>query len=177
MQVRRLLFEFRRYRSAKEVAKYAGSFVVDDNSDGSKDKELSGQFVKVRIQLDTTKPVVQGLFLRKSNRNPVWISFKYERLANICYFCASLSHESRTCKDRNDKKEKVFGSRLRAEDSTEHISAWSEEQEEYNEFMVVSLPDAREHPPAGMDTESTQRMPDTSSNSGLIMDKPRNMVS
>ena len=29
------------------------------------------------------------------NGNKVWVSFKYERLPNICYWCSCLDHDDK----------------------------------------------------------------------------------
>ena len=50
----------------------------------------------------------------------VWISFKYETLPNLCYWCERLTHDDRDCKLRIDSEgtltpeQREFGPHLRA---------------------------------------------------------------
>lgn len=36
--------------------------------------------MKVNIELDVSKPIIPGLFLKMDDMKPVWVSFKYEKL-------------------------------------------------------------------------------------------------
>lgn len=50
----------------------------------------------------------------------VWMSFKYERLPNICYWCGRLDHDDKNCalwiesKGSLRPQDKKFGSFIRA---------------------------------------------------------------
>ena len=61
-----------------------------------------------------------------ANGKEGWVSFKYERLPNICYWCGMLTHSDRDCllweKSRGSLrgKDQQFGAWLRA--STPNLS-------------------------------------------------------
>ena len=65
-------------------------------------------------------PLCRGQLISLKDDKQVWVSFKYERLLNICYWCDWLTHDDRDYKIwieskgtlRNDQKE--FGSSLHA---------------------------------------------------------------
>uniref|UniRef100_A0A2N9GXY5 CCHC-type domain-containing protein n=1 Tax=Fagus sylvatica TaxID=28930 RepID=A0A2N9GXY5_FAGSY len=76
----------------------------DINADG-------GQAMRIRIRLDVTKPLCHGRKARLEKGRETWISFKYERLSNFCYWCGLLSHSEKDCPKWLLNKEE-----LRAED-------------------------------------------------------------
>ena len=44
----------------------------------------------------------------------MWISFKYERLPNLCYWCGRLTHDDRDCEGLLKVEQREFGPQLRA---------------------------------------------------------------
>jgi hypothetical protein len=76
----------------------------DTNTDG-------GQAMRIRVHLDVTKPLCRGRKARLEKGRETWISFKYERLPNFCYWCGLLSHSDKDCPKWLLNKEE-----LRAED-------------------------------------------------------------
>ncbi|KAL8462316.1 hypothetical protein ACS0TY_032575 [Phlomoides rotata] len=53
--------------------------------------------IRVRIRLDVTKPLKQGMTVARKNDSPIWVPFKYERLSSLCFFCGMLGHMKREC--------------------------------------------------------------------------------
>uniref|UniRef100_A0A2N9GCE4 RNase H type-1 domain-containing protein n=1 Tax=Fagus sylvatica TaxID=28930 RepID=A0A2N9GCE4_FAGSY len=76
----------------------------DTNADG-------GQAMRIRVRLDVTKPLCRGRKARLEKGRETWISFKYERLPNFCYWCGLLSHS-----DKDYPKWLLNKDELRAED-------------------------------------------------------------
>lgn len=76
-----------------------------------------GEFLRVKILLDLTKPVLRG---RKINiqGKPVWITFQYERLPKFCFLCGVMSHGKAGCPNRstfrNQEPTPRYGPSLRA---------------------------------------------------------------
>ena len=54
-------------------------------------------FFRTRVNVDITKPLCQGCRITMASGNEGWVSFKYERLPNICYCCGRLMHGDREC--------------------------------------------------------------------------------
>lgn len=49
------------------------------------------------MSIDVTKPLSRGRKVEVSNGEVSWVSFKYERLPNLCYWCGCLTHQDREC--------------------------------------------------------------------------------
>lgn len=54
-------------------------------------------FVKVRVRMDITIPLSRGRMVSLEQGKELQVSFKYERLPNICYWCDCLNHDNRDC--------------------------------------------------------------------------------
>lgn len=42
-------------------------------------------FVQVRVMVDISQPLCHGRVILLENCRELWVSFKYERLPNLCY--------------------------------------------------------------------------------------------
>lgn len=88
----------------------------------SRDKaELrGGNFLRVRVAIDISEPLCHGRRVAFDDDNEGWVSFKYERLPNICYWCGHLTHDDKDCtlwlrsKGTLSNSEQQFGLWLRA---------------------------------------------------------------
>lgn len=58
-----------------------------------------GEYLRVRINLDITKPLVRGRVLKLSNET-TWVAFQYERLPKYCFHCGDIWHGVRGCASR-----------------------------------------------------------------------------
>ena len=56
-----------------------------------------GSFIKVRVRVNVSLPQCAGLVLSIEDGKEGWVSFKFERLPNICYWCGCLYHANRDC--------------------------------------------------------------------------------
>ena len=50
------------------------------------------------MSLDVTIPLCRGRLVSIGGDKEVWVSFKYERLSNICYWCGCFDHDDKDCK-------------------------------------------------------------------------------
>lgn len=72
--------------------------VVGEVNRSSKDADVEGgSYIRVRVRVDISLPLCGGRVLSIEGSEDVWISFKYERLPNICYWCGCLNHFDRDC--------------------------------------------------------------------------------
>ena len=44
-----------------------------------------GSFLTMKVTIDINKPLCRGRLISLSHGEQSWVSFKYERLHNICY--------------------------------------------------------------------------------------------
>ena len=81
---------------------------------------VEGSFMRVRVVVDITKPLCRDRRVMWDQSSEGWISFKYERLPNICYRCGQLSHDDKDCilwiqsKGSLLKEDQQFGPWIRA---------------------------------------------------------------
>lgn len=56
-----------------------------------------GNFMHIRVVVDITKPLCRGRCVTWDKDSEGWVSFKYKRLPNICYWCGQLCHDDKDC--------------------------------------------------------------------------------
>ena len=56
-----------------------------------------GPFLRIRVRIDITKPLMRGKMIQIENLDADWAVFKYERLPIFCYCCGLLGHQDREC--------------------------------------------------------------------------------
>lgn len=56
-----------------------------------------GYFIRVQILIDVTLPLCRGKVITMENGDKNWVSFKYERLPNFCFWCGRLTHGDKNC--------------------------------------------------------------------------------
>ena len=82
-------------------------------------EEDGGRFMRVKVNLDISLPLCNGCVITLENGNKHWVSFRYERLPNICYWCGQLDHDEDyalwiSSKDSLSFEEKQYSQKLRA---------------------------------------------------------------
>ena len=92
--------------------------VVDRSA---KDTEVDrGSFFRIRVRVDISIPLCRGRVLSMEDGEECWVSFKYERLPNICYWCGCLDHSDRDyvrwieSDGTLDSREREYGPWIRA---------------------------------------------------------------
>ena len=87
VQVHDLPVRFRRRKVAEQICEAIGR--INASTD---DSESEGDnFVRVRVSVDITQPLCRGRVISLDNDKELWVSFKYERLPNLCYWCGCLT--------------------------------------------------------------------------------------
>ncbi|KAK3199877.1 hypothetical protein Dsin_023292 [Dipteronia sinensis] len=93
-------------RTAKWLAEQVEG-VLDILADS---KECWGKFMKVKVQIDITKPLKRWLRLKLDKSNKVVVvGPKYERLPELCYACGRIGHCLKECSDEKAKIEALDG--------------------------------------------------------------------
>ncbi len=79
-----------------------------------------GPYMRVRVSIDITKPLCKGRKISVDDNSERWISFKYERLPNFCYWCGRVTHGEKDCsiwlanKNTFRQSDQQFGPWMRA---------------------------------------------------------------
>jgi hypothetical protein len=103
---------------ALAIGKSAGTVVRASEID---EEVGGGRMMRVRVQVDISKPLCWGRKLGMANGGERWVSFRYERLPNFCYWCGLLTHGEKDCKfwlknqETLSREDRGYGTWLRAE--------------------------------------------------------------
>ncbi|XP_062173686.1 uncharacterized protein LOC133879165 [Alnus glutinosa] len=100
----------------KEVGQKIGASVgTVDDIDILDDEVGWGEYLRVRIVLDITKPLARGRMLHLEDKS-IWIPFKYEKIPKFCYSCGVIKHCKTGCRNLGNRRsggEAPFGSWLK----------------------------------------------------------------
>lgn len=70
--------------------------VIGEVDQDSRNVEVEGgSFIRVCVRVDISIPLCRGRVLSIEDGKEGWVSFKYKRLPNICYWCGCLDHTNR----------------------------------------------------------------------------------
>lgn len=56
-----------------------------------------GEVMRIRVRIDVTLPLCRGRVFLQKDGSKGWVSFKYKRLPNVCYWCGCLNHFDKDC--------------------------------------------------------------------------------
>ena len=56
--------------------------------------EDGGGFMRMQIFIDIFQPLCRGRVIYLEDDKEQWVSFKYEQLPNLCYWCGRLTHNN-----------------------------------------------------------------------------------
>lgn len=63
------------------------------------DEEIKwGEYMRVRVKLDISKPLLKKKKLAIEEFELMWVSFSYEKLPDYCYGCLVIGHRYKECK-------------------------------------------------------------------------------
>ena len=99
-----------------------------------------GRFLRVRVKVKIRQPLCRGRLVNLGDRDPIWVTFRYERLPVFCYKYGKLNHDERDCQGKSKSrgnqrsKESEYGAWLKANprkmQKTQVIEGHSEENED-----------------------------------------------
>ncbi|KAK4438883.1 hypothetical protein Salat_0222900 [Sesamum alatum] len=105
----------------KEVAAFTGNHIGRFKEvDMASASGLCEGSLRIRVNLNITKPLKRVLCLHTTIRDEQLITFTYEKLPNFCYLCGCLGHLSRSCELQlqldfiNPRENSPFGPWLQA---------------------------------------------------------------
>ena len=58
---------------------------------------IGGDFLRIRVGINVSKPLCRGRKVLLGQGKEEWVSFKYEKLPNFCYWCGLVSHDDKEC--------------------------------------------------------------------------------
>ncbi|XP_050243995.1 uncharacterized protein LOC126692427 [Quercus robur] len=93
IQIHDIPYKFMTKETAKEIGDTIGPVIKQ-----SEDSEWKGgTFLRVRVKVDTTRPLCRGRKVTFEEGQTQWVSFQYEKLPNVCYWCGRLLHDDKEC--------------------------------------------------------------------------------
>ena len=116
VQVHDIPIRFRNREVGEKICENIGMIIKTENPlecDG-------GSFIRIRVKVNIDLPLCRGRLITLENNEAHWVSFKYERLPNLCYWCGRLTHPDKDCERWIDsegtlnKEEQHFGPWLKA---------------------------------------------------------------
>ncbi|XP_050222712.1 uncharacterized protein LOC126672803 [Mercurialis annua] len=71
------------------------------------DEEMAtwGRYSRIRVMIDVTKPIVRGTKIINPLGESCWVSFKYEKIQNFCYWCGMCDHIVADCETKPEEME------------------------------------------------------------------------
>lgn len=74
-----------------------GKAIVRVVEDLEKDEMARGEFMRIQVCLDVSKPLLRGKKICVGSSQPIWVCFTYEHLPNLYYIRGLLGHSHRDC--------------------------------------------------------------------------------
>ncbi|GJY37008.1 reverse transcriptase [Tanacetum coccineum] len=97
---------------ATEIAPKVGTLVdVDCDVEGY---QFDRSYLHFRVTINLRKPLCLGFSLKCDGKEPLYISFKYEKLGDFCYYCGRLGHDEYSCGYDRDETISQVGAGMRA---------------------------------------------------------------
>lgn len=76
--------------NASFIGAFVGEYLQYDV--GVANWKLDFPIWRIRVRMLVNHKLITGFFMERINKLRVWIPFRYERLADFCYYCESLYH-------------------------------------------------------------------------------------
>lgn len=92
------LYDLPLYAMNEHVARLIGDSIGSvEEIDVKKGEVAWGEFIRVTVRLNITKPLMRGKRINLGPHGSCWVRFVYDRLPNFCYVCGRLGHNHRDC--------------------------------------------------------------------------------
>lgn len=63
--------------------------------------ELNKPYLRVKIRVNTDSPLQPGFYIPRGGQEPIWLTFKYERLSSVCLHCGRIDHSIGQCMEED----------------------------------------------------------------------------
>lgn len=93
IQLHGLLVNRLNWKIAIEVGKSVGCVSYSKR----KGDMIGGDFLRVKAKIDVSKPLCHGWKVLLNGDSEGWVSFKYEKMLNFCYWCGMVTHDDKEC--------------------------------------------------------------------------------
>ncbi|XP_019197752.1 PREDICTED: uncharacterized protein LOC109191599 [Ipomoea nil] len=99
----------------EQIGNYLGTFVKGDDRVAGAPWKV---FYRIRLAIPVEKPMKRRLNFVKRDKSTCWVTFKYERLHNFCFYYGKLGHLYKFCRMARDSvlpvEEYPYSTELRA---------------------------------------------------------------
>ena len=86
-----------RHMTIAVCEKIAGTLGEVDHVEDPDEGRNRGSFMHARISINIDHPLCRGRKVWLGRARDHWVSFKFERLPNFCYWCGRVTHSDRDC--------------------------------------------------------------------------------
>ena len=116
------VFDLPLYHMTEEVGELIGNAMGGHiETEVTEDGVGWGKYLRVKTRIDISKPLLRKKRIAFEGRDPLWVSFKYERLPLFCHACGIIGHGEKECVTRRNQQEQgrvgtlQYGAWLRAD--------------------------------------------------------------
>ena len=81
--------------SSDKNLRHIGSMI--GNVEEVEDPARAKGFLRIKVNVNTLKPLITGCWLPREGDNETWVEFRYERLQDFCYKCGRIGHANTEC--------------------------------------------------------------------------------
>lgn len=94
VQIWGLPFEHMSEGVGKDIGGKFGEYLEIDKRSWQSDQ---AKFMRVRVNVQIDKPLRRGGYVKNTEGERFWITFKYERLPTFCFICGRMGHDDKHC--------------------------------------------------------------------------------
>ncbi len=94
MQIHELSIKIMKEEACTTIGRTLG---VVEQVEGIEDGRVNSDFMRLRVNIDIRQPLCRGRKVGTAGGEVHWVSFKYERLTNFCYWCGLITHGEQDC--------------------------------------------------------------------------------
>ncbi|KAM1732004.1 hypothetical protein ACFX11_017813 [Malus domestica] len=122
------------------------------------DPEKARGFLRVKVEVDSLKPLTTGCWLPMDNNNESWIEFRYERLQDFCYRCGRIGHSNTECTFEPVKGSMAgYGEWTKTPQNHWRLTRGNEDMQELLEWGKESLVNINRNKARGSECDTSNR--------------------